>query len=309
MKLSVVVPIGDASTPAHLLEALTTQTVPAADMDVLVVDAYSRASEDSTVRDAVARVAPALSVRLFERHGGRRSAAVNLGVREAAMPLVLVLAPDFVATPGLVEAHLALHHARPEPSVCGLGPAIFEPGSVVTPLMRWLEESGQLFGVSFTRPDPAALRRFWYGVNVSFRRELFERAGGFDESFPYAAVDDYEFSRRLFAAGMDVVYLPAALAYHEHFISMDERLRSMRRAGESLHIYERIHPGAYWWQRAARRPDLAYFAVEHLTWLRSMITRRESDQWSYFAWAMERQLARGYRDARARGGRPPAPRA
>ena len=187
-----------------------------------------------------------------------------------------------------------------------LGPTIYTPGSTVR-RHAVAEDSGQLFGASFTRLDPAAMLGSERRARVAATRAARAR-GGFDEVFPYAALDDDESDRGFRPGHGGGLICPArwrrrALHFHE------ERALTLRRAGESLLIYERKHPGVYWWQRVGRRPDLAYFAVEQLAWLRAMIAGREWARDRYFTWAMERHLARGYRAALATAARragPPA---
>src|SRR5262249_10713609 len=49
-----------------------------------------------------------------------RAAMNNLGVAKARAPLLCFLADDFVPGPGFVEAYLAHHAARPEPTRIGI---------------------------------------------------------------------------------------------------------------------------------------------------------------------------------------------
>ncbi len=53
-----------------------------------------------------------------------------------------------------------------------------------------------------------------WSCNFAIKRYLFEKTGGFDESFPHAAVEDMEFRVRLQKAGASIVFLPDALVVH-----------------------------------------------------------------------------------------------
>lgn len=55
--------------------------------------------------------------------------------------------------------------------------------------------------------------RFW-SCNVAVRATVFERLGGFDERFPYPAMEDVEFHRRLLLAGVNPVFVPSAGVVH-----------------------------------------------------------------------------------------------
>ena len=52
-------------------------------------------------------------------------------------------------------------------------------------------------------------------ANLSIRRMLFERIGGFDESMKIYS-EDYDLCARIYEAGYGIQYTPKALVYHKH---------------------------------------------------------------------------------------------
>jgi GT2 family glycosyltransferase len=52
--------------------------------------------------------------------------------------------------------------------------------------------------------------------NVAYRRDVFERLGGFDETFPFAAGEDMEFGFRLVGNRYHLMYCPGARVWHRH---------------------------------------------------------------------------------------------
>jgi GT2 family glycosyltransferase len=76
----------------------------------------------------------------------------------------------------------------------------------------WLEESGQLFGVPFRADMAEVPEDFFLAGNASVKRELLTRAGRFDERYSLHAGDDFEFGKRLRAAGMRAQFVPDARA-------------------------------------------------------------------------------------------------
>lgn len=50
--------------------------------------------------------------------------------------------------------------------------------------------------------------------NLAIKRELFMGLGGFDEEYPVAAVEDVDFRKRIFLAGMEVKFIEEALIIH-----------------------------------------------------------------------------------------------
>ncbi|MBL7160312.1 MAG: glycosyltransferase [Candidatus Aenigmarchaeota archaeon] len=61
--------------------------------------------------------------------------------------------------------------------------------------------------------------------SAGYRKEVFSRLGGFDESFPLASGEDTEFSYRLSKEGYKLVFNPQALVSHMHPSSLSEYLR------------------------------------------------------------------------------------
>jgi GT2 family glycosyltransferase len=61
---------------------------------------------------------------------------------------------------------------------------------------------------------------FIHGCNMCFHRSVVERIGGFDRRFgpgtPLASADDTDFFYRALRAGIDVVYCPDIVVYHNH---------------------------------------------------------------------------------------------
>lgn len=168
-----------------------------------------------------------------------RAAASNFGITQSTGGLLLLLGDDFIASPALVAEHLRLHRENPEEELVGVGPGIFPHDWDLSPFMHWLETSGALFGVAFTGEHAISTDSdYFYGANSSLKRAFLTRAGAFDEDYPYSCWDDYEIGLRLRELGMKTHYLPDAVAYHWHQISVSERCESMRHAGESAAIMD-----------------------------------------------------------------------
>ena len=141
------------------------------------------------------------------------SAARNAGWMGASAPLVLFIGDDMLPGPTLVAEHLAWHQRHRDEEVAVLGRVIWARELPLTPFMEWLDHGVQ-FDYPAIRGADAGWGRF-YTANVSLKRELLERSGGFDEdfAFPY---EDLELAYRLNELGMRLLYNPAALAEHLH---------------------------------------------------------------------------------------------
>ncbi|MCW2959475.1 MAG: glycosyl transferase, family 2, partial [Solirubrobacterales bacterium] len=146
---------------------------------------------------------------------------------------------DVLADAGLVAAHLAAHERLPEREVAVLGHVRWADELRVTAFMRFLEE-----GVQFDYAHMAAGDVGWgrlYTANVSFKRELLEAAGGFDETFtiPY---EDLELGRRLHDLGLRLMYEPGIDAQHVHPTTLETFQARMRAAAPAERLMVTRHP-------------------------------------------------------------------
>jgi hypothetical protein len=113
---------------------------------------------------------------------------------------------------------------------------------------------------------------FGVGANMAFRRELFDRIGGFDPALdvgtPSRGAGDVEMFHRLVTAGHTLVYEPAALVRHLHRIDMESLREQLRDNGRSFGCYLLTCAR----NRTVRRASIAAFLVKD--WLRPWILRR-----------------------------------
>jgi len=208
----------------------------AGEYEVIVVDNGARPSAGADYarhRDAH----PGTPVRLVDGSAPGRAALNNAGVRASRGSLLMFVADDFVPSRMLVAAHRRFHacHAAP---VVGVGGSFYGDRYRDDPFRRWMEDSGTLYGFPF----PLAALRFQDGYffvgNASMSRATHEAIGAFDERFHHDLFDDYEYSRRIRARGVRTRYVPRAFAWHDHEVTLEERLVAMGRLGEAVRTYE-----------------------------------------------------------------------
>ena len=246
-RLSVVIPTYKRPDALpRTLAALERQTIPAADFEVLVV---ADAQEDDAERVAaqVAAEDRPYAARVLHRHAAGVSAARNDGWQAAQAPLVMFIGDDILADPTLLAEHLAWHERHPDERVGVLGHVRWADDIEVSAFMRWLEH-----GTQFDYPTIDGEEAGWgrlYTSNVSLKRALLERAGGFDEeNFPFL-YEDLDLGYRLSELGLRLLYNPAARAQHLHHSTVEEWRSRMANTARAEHRFVTLHPGLEPWFR------------------------------------------------------------
>jgi glycosyltransferase involved in cell wall biosynthesis len=195
MELSVIVPCHNvADTLSHQLAALVEQEWDA-DWEIVVVD---NASSDETRSIAERYASRTARLRIEPAFEGRGVGyARNAGVRATSSVGIAICDGDDIVEPGWVrtmgEALRGWEFVTGSIDLCSLNPAALAAS-------RGTASADELphFGcVPFAR-----------GNNCGMRRDVFERLGGYDESF--IGLEDIEFSLRAAATGIPVHFEPGA---------------------------------------------------------------------------------------------------
>jgi GT2 family glycosyltransferase len=239
--------------PERVLDGYLRQTAQANSFEVVVVNGGARDTATQVFAEH-RRAFPATPVRLVEIEGAGRAAAHNAGVRAAQSDLLVFVADDFIPSTTLVRAHTEFHRDLGGTTAVGIGPAYFVDGLRDDPFRCWLEDSGCLFGVPFGFAEPTWPTSFFYVGNASLMRPLFDRLGGFDETFHHDLVDDFDFGLRLNRAGVRSHFLPKAVAWHDHMLTLAERVEALRRSGEAARYVNERHGSIPQWQAIIGAP-------------------------------------------------------
>jgi glycosyltransferase involved in cell wall biosynthesis len=215
MKISVIV-------PTHNRRALLERKLRAlerelGDFEIIVV---ADGCADGTL-EFLQNFGTKLDVQVLELPGLGAAAARNAGVQASSGRVLLFSDDDVIPRSGWVLAHANAHtgNSRAEKNVVAVGR---------------LELPAQLRdGVSFLGP-----KALWWnatGANSSMSRDLFDRAGGYDEAFREYGGEDPDLGFRLLKSGANFVFLDRAVAEHwdEGFLSS---LRKKARAAGIAHV-------------------------------------------------------------------------
>ena len=236
--LSIVIPtLGRPGILGRVLDRLGEQTAPAGAFEVLVV-ADAKEDRPEAVEDALA--GRPFAARLLRGPKPGAAAARNAGWRAASGSLILFLDDDVLPEPPLVAEHLAWHRRHPAEEVGVLGRVRWADELRVTPFMRWLEQGIQ-FDYLRIRGTEAGWERF-YTANVSVKRALVERVGGFEEDALPFGYEDLDLGLRMREHGFRLLYNRAAAAEHLHPMDLAMWKRRVARIAVSERRFVALHP-------------------------------------------------------------------
>jgi GT2 family glycosyltransferase len=221
--VSVVIPTYNrCGRLEQVLRAVAAQTYPRHLYEVVVI---SDGSTDDT--DAYMRDRPPTDVTFIEQSNAGPAAARNRGVEAAAGTLLLFVDDDVIASPQLVERHVA--HQRGADDLVVVGPMLTPDGVELHPWVAW--EQAMLYrqyDAMLAGEYDATPRQFYTG-NASVARDQVLAVGGFDPRFRRA--EDIELAYRLEAAGCRFRFDPQAIGYHYAERSFASWLQNAREYG------------------------------------------------------------------------------
>lgn len=228
---SVVIPAYNAAgVISHQLDALVNQ-VEAPIFEVVVADNRSTDDLDSVIAlyrgKLPVRVVPAM-------HAQGVSAARNAGVAAAQTDTLLICDADDIVSPDWVA--LLTNALRDEPFVGGPVQLMTSSGGPA----RWVpvpQDGDRL-------PTVWDGRAFAFGGNMGFRREVFDRVGGFDESFP-AGAEEIDFAWRAADCGYEPFFVPGALISYRIRSDLRGVLRQQWNSGRgTATLYAKVRPSS-----------------------------------------------------------------
>lgn len=205
--VSIIIPCyNEQATIRKLLAALRLQTYPLDKMEVVISDGLST-DETLDVIGSFQKQHTDLSVRVVENKARSIPSGVNQAIRESRGEIIVRLDAHSMPIPEYVERCVAAHQSGKGNNVGGVWE--IRPGAE-----SWIAES-----ISFAAAHPLGVGDAMYRLNAkagavdtvpfgSFRRELIQRIGAFDETL--LANEDYEFNTRVRESG-GVVWLDPSI--------------------------------------------------------------------------------------------------
>lgn len=218
--ISVVIPTHRRPVPlARCLRGISRSLQPGDAVEIVVVDDGSDCSYDEALEAAD------IPVTYLRQEQSGPATARNLGLRASTGDIVAFLDDDCVPARGWLAGVRQAFADRPELDGVG-GPVLaLHPERAVA---RFVDVTGigshashDLYGWQLIT------------ANAAFRREPLEAVGGFDEAYPAAAGEDFDLSRRMWAAGFVLGVHAGAVVYHHHPTTVAALVRAGRRYGSA----------------------------------------------------------------------------
>lgn len=210
---------------ARCLDSL--MALPDDGQEVIVVD---NCPETDATRRLVSGYGAAVRYEREEMPGS--SAARNRGLREARNDVVAFIDDDAVADPEWLRGLVRNFHDPRVLAVTGLVMPLELETRAQEEFERYSPHGRGFQRQVFSATTHYALHVAPVGVsaNMALRRDVVELVGSFDEALgvgtPARCGEDHELFSRILRSGYDIVYDPAAVAWHRHRKSWPE-LRSV----------------------------------------------------------------------------------
>jgi glycosyltransferase involved in cell wall biosynthesis len=228
-KLSVVVPAYNAErTLPDLMDSLSRQTCQ--DFETIVVDDGSKDSTWKIIEKYRCRF-----IRLKENHGP--AYCRNAGAQEARGEILVFTDSDCQASCDWLK--IIEKHFRHEKTEALMGRLVLLPSTFVGDSISALgfPAGGAIGFDKIWKVDKHGFTNSLSSCNCALRKDVFWKAGGFDETFPFAGGEDTLLARRLRKLDYRIRYCPDLVVYHRARDSLKDFMVWQFQRGKSSFIF------------------------------------------------------------------------
>ncbi|MBU1088454.1 glycosyltransferase, partial [Patescibacteria group bacterium] len=212
------------------------------DFEVLIVDDGS----DEKNKKKLKLLEKDSRFRFFYRKKRGPAGARNFGILKSKNDVLIFMNDDTFVSTDFVKRHFEFHKTNKNEEVFLTGPMINYPKFRISPAMEWLLSRSNLH-FDYSNTDNANLDwGFFWTCNVSLKKKfLLKNNLFFDENFPKAAWEDFEFAYRASLKGMKLFYDEKLTVYHYHKFNFDDVLNRFFNHGRGLYFLEQKVPAKY----------------------------------------------------------------
>jgi glycosyltransferase involved in cell wall biosynthesis len=200
-EISIIIPVYNGEkTIAKCLESLASQKTKR-NYEIIAVD-------DGSADNTKKIIKKMKKVRLMEQEHKGPAAARNLGAKSAKGDILLFTDSDCIPEKDWAEK-MSVPFEKKE--ISGV------QGSYKTKQRSLIARFCQLeIEERYERMRSKKYIDFIGSYSAGYRKNVFLKAGGFDESFPVASGEDPELSFKLSESGHKMCFMPEAVVYHKH---------------------------------------------------------------------------------------------
>ena len=229
MNLSVIVPAynAEATLPA-LLDSLSTQSYK--DYEVVVIDDFSCDRTSRIASDHQCKL-----ITLSENHGP--AYCRNIGVKNASGEILAFTDSDCRVAPGWLKN--IYERFRQNDIEAIMGRLALMPSTLLGDSISAIgfPAGGSLGFEKIWKVDQKGFTDSLSSCNCAVRKDVFDKIGGFDESFPYPGGEDSLLAYALRRLNYRIKYCPDVLVFHAARDSLIGFLKWQFRRGISSYIF------------------------------------------------------------------------
>lgn len=240
LKISVIIPTYNRNQKLQTtVENLSRQSFPVEDYEIIVIDDAS--PEPIKLPE---NLHPNLRLIRFDKNQ-ERSKARSTGVDAAAGEILVFVDDDLIVQPTFLEQHYLAHQQWNK--LIAVGKIILPPDKVSAPGIKFRQEL-EKNGIPLKR-GLVDQPNFATGANMSIKRDLYLRLGGFDPKI--RGIEDQDFALRHTAAGGQIAFLPEAEVIHDDdWLDFFSFCRRQERGAEWSVAFSRRYPN---WKDSRQR--------------------------------------------------------
>lgn len=193
------------------LKSLLSQTLSNDRFEIVIVNNNSTDNTERIVKDFI-NENPQLNYTYVVEKTQGLSAARNRGIKESKSPLITFMDDDGEATQEFLE--VIVDYMDTNPQVSGIGGKVLPIYESEEP--KWLNPwlGGMLTIIDFGEKEFIFKgKKYPAGCNMTYRKELLEQVGGFNEKLQWR-VDDKYIYYEIQKVNRNIMYLPKAVVYH-----------------------------------------------------------------------------------------------